>query len=273
MYEVLPESVELCQMTGHPEELRSELTIKLPVEEVEKVMLARGLVGFQIYAGSGSRGVEYFLVDYRSARKDCQMGCYFEKDAKAPACWNSLIEGISSKHSVVGGWQYMNLYQSWQCGDIKDRFYEERWGRLPPGYRTWTEPVPGPIAQPDRVFIDVSQNPGRSKKLLPQVIFKATAEMWLGPHFWEHAKCTKVDVLKADFFMEKRDTPGYLYLKCWPEPFSRPDGEQGRMQQRLWKLFFHEDCEWPPGSGTICNEPKYGPPELMPKEFGASGEA
>lgn len=36
------------------------------------------------------------------------------------------------------------------------------------------------------------------------------------------------------------------------------------MQQRLWKLFFHEDCEWPPGSGTICDEPMYGPPELMP---------
>jgi hypothetical protein len=29
-------------------------------------------------------------------------------------------------------------------------------------------------------------------------------------------------------------------------------------------LFFQEDCEWPPGSGTICEEPMYGPPELMP---------
>ena len=107
-------------------------------------------------------------------------------------------------------------------------------------------------------------NPGRSKALSSVVNFYPTAEMWLGPHFWQYAKCTKEEALAADFFIEKRDTPHYLYLKCWPEPFTRPDGEQGRMQQRLWKLFFHEDCEWPPGSGTICNEPMYGPPELMP---------
>lgn len=100
--------------------------------------------------------------------------------------------------------------------------------------------------------------------LIPTVYFYPTAEMWLGPHFWQYAKCTKEEALAADFFIEKRDTPNFLYLKSWPEPFTRPDGEQGRQQQRLWKLFFNEDCEWPPGNGGICDEPMYGPPELMP---------
>jgi hypothetical protein len=124
----------------------------------------------------------------------------------------------------------------------------------------------------DRTLFDISLNPGRPKELFlePQTKwmnkrFYPTAEMWLGPHFWQYAKCTKEEALAADFFIEKRDTPHYLYLKSWPEPFTRPDGEQGRMQQRLWELFFHEDCEWPPGSGTICDEPMYGPPELWPK--------
>ena len=63
---------------------------------------------------------------------------------------------------------------------------------------------------------------------------------------------------------EVRDTPHYLYLKSWPHPFTRPDGEQGRVQQKLWRLLFHEDCEWPPGSGGISDTPVGGPPELMP---------
>jgi hypothetical protein len=113
-------------------------------------------------------------------------------------------------------------------------------------------------------LIDISLNPGRGKSLYPYSTFYPTAEMWLGPHFWQYAKCTKEEVLLADFFIEKRDAPHFLYLKSWPEPFTRPDGEQGRQQQRLWKLFFHEDCEWPPGSGIICDEPMYGPSELMP---------
>jgi hypothetical protein len=96
--------------------------------------------------------------------------------------------------------------------------------------------------------------------------FYPTAEMWLGPHFWQYAKCTKEEALAAGFWLETRETPHFTYFKCWPTHFTRPDGDQGRMQQRLWKLFFHEDCEWPPGSGTICDEPMYGPPELMPDD-------
>lgn len=113
-------------------------------------------------------------------------------------------------------------------------------------------------------MIDISLNPGRKHSLIPAIEFHPSAEMWLGPHFWQYAKCTKEEAMAADFFLEVRDNPHFLYLKSWPEPFTRPDGEQGRQQQRIWKLFFHEDCEWPPGSGGICDEPMYGPPELMP---------
>ncbi len=132
---------------------------------------------------------------------------------------------------------------------------------MPPGFKTRHEPDKYGIGPGQNLF-EKTSNPGRSKTVDHRCIFYPTAEMWLGPHFWQYAKCTKEEALAADFFIEKQDTPHFLYLKCWPEPFTRPDGEQGRMQQRLWKLFFHEDCEWPPGSGTICDEPMYGPPEL-----------
>jgi hypothetical protein len=88
--------------------------------------------------------------------------------------------------------------------------------------------------------------------------------MWLGPFFWQYAACTKDDVLAADWFLEKRDTPHYLYIKSWQHPFTRPDGEQGRAQAKLWKLLFNEECEWPPGSGSISDDPIGGPPEPWP---------
>jgi len=269
----LPEIVELSQMVGHAKALQSEASLKVPAADVEKLILSRNLEGFKVYAGRSSRSVDYYLMDDRSSRNDYKLGCSIEGDAKAPSEWNSLIEEAIRNHSCVGAWQYKNLYSFWQGDRCGDRFYELRWGKLPRGYRTWAEPVLGPIPQPDRVFIDISRNPGRPKGLLPTVKFMPTSEMWLGPHFWQYAKCTKEEALAADFFIEKRDTPHYLYLRCWPEPFTRPDGEQGRMQQRLWKLFFHEDCEWPPGSGTICDEPMYGPPELMPAEASRKSQA
>jgi len=264
-HEALPKMVELSQMVGHPESLRNEAVLKLPVQDVDRVISERNLEGFKIYSGAGSKSADYYLTDYAGARQDSILACYLESRAKAPSSWNALIEAVISAHSTVGAWQYLSLYQWWQRDNAGDRFYERRWGKLPPGYRTWSEP--GPLAltpQPDRIFLDISMNPGRWKQITPMISFLPTAEMWLGPHFWQYAKCTKEEALAAEFFIEKRDTPQFLYLKCWPQPFTRPDGEQGRMQQRLWRLFFHEDCEWPPGSGTICDEPMYGPPELMP---------
>ena len=116
----------------------------------------------------------------------------------------------------------------------------------------------------DRILLDTSLNPGRYIVDDKNQFRAVPADLWLGPHFWDYAPCTKEEVLAADFFIEKRDTPHYLYLKSWPHPFTRPDGEQGRVQQKLWRLLFKEDCEWPPGSGGISEEPVGGPPELMP---------
>jgi hypothetical protein len=267
-HNALPKTVELSQMAGvcNPENFSSELTIKLPVDEVEKLIIERQLTAFHFYAGKGSKAVQYFLTDHRGSAPNSILACHFEKAAKTPCCWTLLIESIMSHHPSVAAWQFMSLYQFWQRDNTGDRFYELRWGDRPPGYRTWTEPtfsVTGP--KPDRLFLDISLNPGRTKQLTPMIEFYPTAEMWLGPHFWQYAKCSKEEALAADFWLETRDTPHFTYFKCWPTPFTRPDGEQGRMQQRLWKLFFHEDCEWPPGSGTICDEPMYGPPELMPQ--------
>lgn len=262
----LPKTVELSQMTGHAEKLRSELTIKLPVEEVERLILERHLTAFQCYGGSGSKAVQYFLTDHQGSPPDSILACYFEKSAKVPACWAALIESVMSQHPSVAAWQFMSLYQFWQRDKTGDLSYERRWGERPTGYRTYTEPtysVSGP--KPDKVFFDISLNPGRTKHLTSMIEFYPTAEMWLGPHFWQYAQCTKDEALAADFWLETRDTPHYTYFKCWPTAFTRPDGVQGRMQQRLWKLFFHEDCEWPPGSGTICDEPMYGPRELWPE--------
>ncbi|MBB5351459.1 hypothetical protein HNR46_001696 [Haloferula luteola] len=262
--EALPNEVELRWMTGRPEEWDSQLIAKLAVGEVEAFILERNLNGFRVYSGSGARSFQYTLTSQED--RGCILTCFFEKGTKVPAPWNPLIEEVISKNQCVVASQSNSLYHSWQGSETVDRFWEKRYGEFPLGCKTWSEPFSGPslTPQPDRVFIDISKNPGRPKALSSVVNFYPTAEMWLGPHFWQYARCTKEEALAVDFFIEKRDTPHYLYLKCWPEPFTRPDGEQGRMQQRLWKLFFHEDCEWPPGSGTICDEPMYGPPELMP---------
>ncbi|MCW1922553.1 hypothetical protein OKA05_08300 [Luteolibacter arcticus] len=164
----------------------------------------------------------------------------------------------------IGGWQWRSLYETWQNSCVAGS-YERKFGVMPSGIRRFIQSDGGGIGS-GRDMIDISANSGRRKALLSASNFHPSAEMWLGPDFWQFAKCSKKEVLAADFFIEIRDTPHFLYLKSWPQPFTRPDGEQGRTQQKLWRLLFHEDCEWPPGSGLISDEAVYGPPELMPPE-------
>jgi hypothetical protein len=263
----LPKVFEVSQIAGHAESDQSSQYLKLTAEEITDLIEKRNLNGFRVNTGHSTKSVDFTLYNSFYLSTQAVLICRIEKNAKAPDDWKVLIERIANRFSVIGGWQWGHLYRCWQWDDRADKGYERRWGSLPSGYRTWKEPFPGPIPQPDQVFIDISMNPGRPKVLAYNARFYPTAEMWLGPHFWQYAKCTKEEALAADFFIEKRDTPHYLYLKCWPEAFTRPDGEQGRMQQRLWKLLFHEDCEWPPGSGTICDEPMYGPKELWPEDL------
>jgi len=84
----------------------------LPVEQVEKLILERGLTltGFRVHAGTGSRCVDYFLSGTSDGEhRDFIMGCYFEREAKIPAPWNPFIEEILSERSSVGAWQHNNF--------------------------------------------------------------------------------------------------------------------------------------------------------------------
>lgn len=237
--------------------------LRLSPEAIEMLIDKENREEFLVNSGKSPRGIQFWLYHAKNLGPQSTLQSTIENQAIAPNEWGGMIESLMRSFPSIGGWQWRGPYKAWQDANCIEKCYEELYGLLPPGFRTWKEPPSHP-SFPELTLIDISLNPGRSKQLCPYSYFHPTAEMWLGRHFWQYAKCTKEEVISADFFIEKRDTSGYLYLKCWPTAFTRPDGDQGRMQQRLWKLFFHEDCEWPPGSGTICDEPMYGPPELMP---------
>ena len=259
----LPKTFKLSQIVGHPERLYSTKRLICSAEEVACLIAQRQLSGFQVSSGNYPYDASFSLTHGKEL--GTQSVLMFRSDIKAnvPFEWRFLIERLMILFPAHGGWQWNCLYGAWQGALELHTSFIETFGEVPANAQSTTKKSIDGIG-PDRIMLDISEYPGRSRELLPTIYFHPTAEMWLGPHFWQYAKCTKEEALAADFFIEKRDTPHFLYLKCWPEPFTRPDGEQGRMQQRLWKLFFHEDCEWPPSSGTICDEPMYGPPELMP---------
>ena len=174
--------------------------------------------------------------------------------------WSEFAMTLAKYEQMVLGYSFNPLYTGWQnCPDIVP--YQKMYGSVS-GFPT-RELAAVDEHSPPRFRLETSKNPGREARhgLLPQ---KTEAELWLGSSFWRLAPCQKVDVLAADFFIEVRDTPEFLYLKSWPHPFTRPDGELGRGQQKLWRLLFQEDCEWPPGSGGISDVAVGGPPELMP---------
>ncbi|MCW1922552.1 hypothetical protein OKA05_08295 [Luteolibacter arcticus] len=261
----LPSSFIFQQITGHPERFQSERDLKVSHEEVADLIQNRDLFGFAVDTGHSARSVAFSMTKAKTTGDQTVLSCRIECQSKTPADWSRLIEGLLSLWPGIGGWQWDNLYKVWQ-GTISENVYEANFGAIPPGVRMVGGGGLGGHGKPKRKFIDVSLNPGRAKELLPMVNFYPSSEMWLGPHFWQYASCTKQEVLDSDIFLIKRDLPNFLYLKTWPEPFRRPDGEQGRIQQKLWRLLFHEDCEWPPSSGGISDKPIYGPPELMPRD-------
>lgn len=262
----LPSRFEVSQLAGHDEPLESEHYLQLNSEEITQLIVKRKLFGFWVNSGSFERctSMDFRLLNAKNLGYQSTLTCLIGNKAKAPDDWSSFIEQIAATSPSIGAWQWKSHYCSWQDTSVLTEGYERLFGEIPPGFRITHEPSIDGIGK-GRTLMDKSLNPGRSKQLIPTICFYPTAEMWLGPHFWQYAKCTKEEALAADFWLETRDTPHFAYFKCWPTAFTRPDGEQGRMQQRLWKLFFNEDCEWPPGSGSICDEPMYGPPELMPE--------
>jgi len=258
----LPKQFYLSQIAGHNIQYHSAERLKLSKIQIADLISLRNLDGFGVDTGHSDRSVAYELAAMRNTGGQSILSCRIENKAKTPNDWTQLIEALMIQWSSIGGWQWSNLYKAWQGASSFDG-YERNVGPVPTTIKTYTQKSYCSL-DPGRLLIDTSLNPGRFKELVLGVRFYATAEMWLGPHFWQYAKCTKEEALAADFFIEKRDTPHFLYLKSWPQLFSRPDGEQGRQQQRIWKLLFHEECEWPPGSGGISDIPMYGPPELMP---------
>jgi hypothetical protein len=264
----LPKIFEVSQIAGHAEADQRSEYLKLTSAEITDLIKKRGLNGFQVNTGHSSKSIDFTLYNSLHLGQEAVLTCRIEQESKAPDDWTVLIETLMIEFPAIGGWQWGHFYRVWQWLIRADWWDASRFGDLPAGVRTWREPglVEG---DPGKHLLDISMNPGRPRELAHRARFYPTAEMWLGPHFWQYAKCTKEEALAEDFWLETRDTPHYTYFKCWPTPFTRPDGEQGRMQQRLWKLFFHEDCELPPGSGTICDEPMYGPPELMPRSPGS----
>lgn len=258
----LPKEFSLSQIAGHPPHLQSERNLFLDASGVRRVIEERNLDGFDVDTGNSRRSIGFGLTNIKNTGNPALVTVRVECKTKTPPTWNRLIEALIIQWPCIGAWQWNTLYRAWQdCSEVKGNtmFF----GGLPPGFRLYTKSARNALTN-NRQMIDISLNPGRRRQLLPAIHFYPTSEMWLGPHFWQYAKCTREEALAADFFIEKRDTPHFLYLKSWPQPFTRPDGEQGRIQQKLWKLFFHEDCEWPPGSGGISDEAVYGPPELMP---------
>lgn len=214
--------------------------------------------------------IKHFSIESESSNPDDFSLSFARKFNENCSRWGILARGVNQMlprllmEEVVKEAYFLigtvsdGSYSKWQSCSRPDA-YERQYGNIE-GFRIIAD-LPPPLSSIQR--LDISKNPGSGRTISGET-FIVGAEMWLGPHFWQYAKCTKEEVLAADFFIEKRDAPNFLYLKSWPEPFTRPDGEQGRQQQRLWKLLFGETCEWPPGSGTICDEPMYGPPELMP---------
>jgi hypothetical protein len=248
-HEAMPDQLNMLQL-GQKRDFVSD------AEGIGAEIAVKNLTSFWVHTGHTESSIAYKF-------QHNSFTCRIENKAKAPNEWGAFIEAIASRYEMIGGWQFFLPYRTWQNLREPSAFDSGEWGSFPPNYKVWHEPDKYGIG-PGQTFFDKSKNPGHTKVIDGCSIFYPTAETWLGPHFWQYAKCTKEEALAANFWLETRDTPHFTYFKCWPTAFTRPDGEQGRMQQRLWKLFFHEDCEWPPGSGTICDEPMYGPPELMP---------
>jgi hypothetical protein len=263
----LPKEFSLSQIAGHPKEIQSERYLFLDADEVKRTIIERNLKGFHVNTGFSSRSIDFWLANIENTGSPARLTVKLGEKTKTPPTWNSLIEALLVQWPCIGAWQWACLYSGWQNAGNAE-YYERWYGEMPPGI----EHVELPGALQPRPWLRLPNAPGRRKELLPAIDFHPSAEIWLGPHFWQYAKCTKEEALAAGFWLEARDTPHFTYFKCWPTAFTRPDGDQGRMQQRLWKLFFNEDCEWPPGSGTICDEPMYGPPELMPGHQASNSE-
>lgn len=189
------------------------------------VLYAGNRHGTRLFGFGGSEGTESGLVLAHSAK---------------------LVQTIARNSSLICARICVSSYHAWMNQtDIK--YYKSKYGSIV-GFKI------KPYSRPplDFPILDISLNPGREIITQQHYHMTVAADMWLGPAFWKYAPCTREEALKEPW-TEVEETEHYLYLKAYPEPFTRPDGEQGRIQRRLWNVLFHQDCEWPPGSGGIAD--------------------
>lgn len=176
----------------------------------------------------------------------CPRYASFDMAAKtrelAPHDLASFIELMARSTHLAIAAVYDRNYMSWQrCSDPER--YLANYGPIDQ-FRI-LHPMPPPLH--DLKKLDISRNPGRYDSVSGGPAL-ACADLWLGPAFWNHAACQKQDLL-AQRWLEIRDTEHFLYIKSYPEPFTRPDGQQGEIQRRLWQLLFCSDSWWPPEQG------------------------
>ncbi len=255
----LPGEFRLSQIAGHPDEQKIEREFVTDADGVGRCIIDRNLNAFAVDAGQKSGVTRYRLLP---VGKSTVLAITLSDKSQTPTDWSKLIEGLLIQWEGLFGLQWHAGYAAWQNA-VEIRSYETLYGPIPVTAKKVLIPSSGD--SPARETLDISKNPGRTKQLIPGAHFRPSAEMWLGPHFWQYAACTKDEILAQNFFLNVRDTRHFLYLKSWPEPFTRPDGEQGRIQQKLWNLLFQEDCEWPPGSLDVSVKPMYGPVGLLPQ--------
>lgn len=157
-----------------------------------------------------------------------------------PTDWAPIIEQFAVLGRLLLGVIADSDYTVWQrCKD--PQYYAEHFGSVA---GLCLNQVAANPPFPMRTLVDTSTNPGRSDAVNGGPAMVAS-DMWLGPAFWTYAPCRKEEIL-AQPWLEVHDTDHFLYIKSYSEPFTRPDGEQGEIQRRLWQLLFHSDCRWPP---------------------------
>ena len=159
-----------------------------------------------------------------------------------PENWAHLIEGLAKTVRLAIAGTYDAHYLAWQrCNDPS--YYSRKYGSIE-GFRI-LRPLPYPFDNVEK--LDTSANPGRYGLVTGGLAF-VCAELWLGSEFWNYAPCKKEEILREQW-LEVTDSQDFLYLRAYRKPFTRPDGEQGLFQRRLWQLLFRSDCCWPPDGG------------------------
>jgi hypothetical protein len=156
-----------------------------------------------------------------------------------PPSWSPLIEELASVVRFAFAGTHNPDYIGWQrCADAK--YYKQKYGAVHSSQIT--RPLPPPLDKFEQ--LDVSRNPGRFDHVNGGPAF-VSSDMWLGPAFWDYAPCRRDEIVKQNW-LNLQETEQFLHINAYPEPFTRPDGEQGEIQRRLWQLLFHLDCQWPP---------------------------